>query len=280
MMVGRFHCRDRGNIRLGLGNVDDGTRHGADEDDAAVGLALHQVAGNGGGEEVGAIHIDGPELAHALNGVAHGIEVLGEAGGCDEVVDAAVNADDVGNALVDRLRIRDVGVVSGDARQVLSLGVLLLESINEVLGLCLGLLEVQIDNGKVTARVGDTLAHDKTKTTGTTGHDGDLVFEGEAGESRLRETTTVATDGLAARKLVFLGVFDLDVRVGTRVGSRLVETRSAHAETAGLLLLMLLLTLADEDGRAGAVRPGGADGAEGNASAGRAEHCDVVCEGI
>lgn len=98
-------------LRLGLGNVDDGTAHAADEDHAALGVALHEVAGNGRGEEVGAVDVDGEQLAHTLDGVVGGVVVLGEAGGRDQVVDLAVLRDDVGDAGADRVRIRHVGVV-------------------------------------------------------------------------------------------------------------------------------------------------------------------------
>lgn len=65
---------------LGLGNVDDGAGHGADHNHAAGGLTLHEVTGDGGGEEVGAVDVDSPQLAHAVDRVVDGLEVLGETG--------------------------------------------------------------------------------------------------------------------------------------------------------------------------------------------------------
>ena len=100
--------------RLGLGHVDDGPRHGADHDDAAGRFALHEVAGHADGEEVGAVHVDAPELLHAVVGVGDGVEVLGEAGGGDEVVDAAVGREDFGDGGCHGVGVRDVGVVGGD----------------------------------------------------------------------------------------------------------------------------------------------------------------------
>lgn len=100
--------------RLGLGHVDDGAAHAADEDHAALCLALHEVAGDGGGEEVGAVDVDGEQLAHALDGVVGGVVVLGEARGRNQVVDLAVLREDVGHAGADRVRVRHVGVVGGD----------------------------------------------------------------------------------------------------------------------------------------------------------------------
>jgi hypothetical protein len=72
------------------------------------------VASDGGCEEVGAVDVDSPELAHAVDGVVDGLEVLGETGGCDEVVDLAVSCNDLGDASLDGLGVGDVGVVGGD----------------------------------------------------------------------------------------------------------------------------------------------------------------------
>lgn len=99
---------------LGLGHVDDGTGHAADQDHAAVALALHEVAGDGRGEEVGTVDVDGPELAQAVDGVVDGLEVLGEAGRGDEVVDLAVGGDHLSDARLHGLGVRDVGVVCSD----------------------------------------------------------------------------------------------------------------------------------------------------------------------
>lgn len=101
-------------LRLGLRHVDDGAAHAANEDHAALCLALHEVAGDGGGEEVGAVDVDGEQLAHAVDGVVGGVVVLGEARGRDQVVDLAVLGEDVGDAGADRVRVRHVGVVGGD----------------------------------------------------------------------------------------------------------------------------------------------------------------------
>lgn len=65
---------------LGLGYVDDGTTHTADEDDATRSLALHKVTSDSSSEEVGAIDVDTPELPHTVDGVLDGVKVLGKAG--------------------------------------------------------------------------------------------------------------------------------------------------------------------------------------------------------
>jgi len=72
------------------------------------------MAGDGRGEKVGAVNVDGPQLAHAVDGVVDGLKVLGEAGRGDEVVDLAVLLNDLGDAGLDRLGVGDVGVVSRD----------------------------------------------------------------------------------------------------------------------------------------------------------------------
>lgn len=67
------------------------------------------------GEEVGAVDVDGPELAHAVDGVLGGRVVLGEAGRCDQVVDLAVGGHDLGHTGRDGGRVGNVDVVGGDA---------------------------------------------------------------------------------------------------------------------------------------------------------------------
>lgn len=111
---GRRNKQTTKHSRLGLRHVDDGAAHAADEDHAALCLALHEVAGDGGREEVGAVDVDGEQLSHALDGVVCGVVVLGEARGRDQVVDLAVLREDVGDAGGDRVRVRHVGVVGRD----------------------------------------------------------------------------------------------------------------------------------------------------------------------
>lgn len=101
-------------LRLRLGNVDDGSRHAANQNHATGRLALHEMAGDGGSKQVCTVNIDGPQLAHAVNGIVDGLKVLGEAGGSDEVVNLAMLLDDFGDAGLDRLGVGDVGVVGGD----------------------------------------------------------------------------------------------------------------------------------------------------------------------
>lgn len=97
-------CSLRGVVRsLWLGDVDNGTTHGADHDNAARCVALHQVLGNTNSKEPCAVNIDAPQLLHAVVWVFDGWEVLGEAGGCDEVVDLAVLCDDLVQSLGDGL---------------------------------------------------------------------------------------------------------------------------------------------------------------------------------
>lgn len=157
------------------------------------------MLGDGDGEEVGTINIDAPELAHAIDRVVDGIEVLGKAGRSDEVVNLAMGINYLSDALFDGSGIRDVGIVGSDVgytaerlgvmrfhRRSVSLSnlrlgfwVLPLESFSQVLGLKLSFflcllsvpsssnentdeLTVQINNSKMTARVDHALAHDQT----------------------------------------------------------------------------------------------------------------------
>lgn len=103
-----------GYVRLGLGHIHNGAAHAADEDHAALGLALHEVASDSGGKQPGAIDVDGIKLAHTVDGILGGIEVLGEAGRGYEVVNLAMLSNDVGNTGVDALLVGYIGVVSSD----------------------------------------------------------------------------------------------------------------------------------------------------------------------
>lgn len=96
---------------LGLRDVDHSTGHAANHDNAAGGLALDQMTGNASSKEVASVDIDSPALLHPLVGVLNGIKVLGETGGGDEVVNAAVLGDDVFQGLVDRVWTGDIGIV-------------------------------------------------------------------------------------------------------------------------------------------------------------------------
>lgn len=125
---------------MGLGHIDNGTTHAADEDHAAGGLALHQVLGDGDSEEVGAVDVDAPQLAQAVDGVVDGIVVLGEASTGDQVVDLTVLRDDAVDAGLDTIRVRNVSVVSRDLGDTGGAGVLLAEDLDELGSLLLGLL--------------------------------------------------------------------------------------------------------------------------------------------
>ena len=46
--------------RLGLGNVDYGTRHAADQDNASRHVALNEMAGNPRRKQIRSIDIDAP----------------------------------------------------------------------------------------------------------------------------------------------------------------------------------------------------------------------------
>lgn len=125
---------------LRLGHIDNGARHAADHDHAARSLALHEVAGDRGGKEVGAVDIDSPDLAHAVDGVVDGLEVLGEPGRGDKIINLAMSLDDLGNTGLDGLGVGNVGKVSRHLGDALGVGVLAAEGLNEQLALPLGFL--------------------------------------------------------------------------------------------------------------------------------------------
>lgn len=100
--------------RLRLRHIHHRPRHTPNHHDTSGALALDEVTGHARGEVVGAVDVDGPALLDAFGWVVDGVEVLGEAGGGDEVVDAAVERDDVVERLVDGVGAGDVGVVGGD----------------------------------------------------------------------------------------------------------------------------------------------------------------------
>jgi hypothetical protein len=52
------------------------------------------VLGDSDSPEISTVNIDAPKLLHAIVGVRDSRVVLGESGGCDEVVDFAVLLDD------------------------------------------------------------------------------------------------------------------------------------------------------------------------------------------
>ena len=102
--------------RLRLRHIDNGAGHGADHDHGALGLALHEMSGHFAGEKVGTVNIDAPELLHAVWRVCYGIEVLGEAGRCNKMIDFAMCLDNVGHDLFDGHVVGHVTVVGGDFR--------------------------------------------------------------------------------------------------------------------------------------------------------------------
>lgn len=101
-------------VRLGLGHIHNGTAHAANKHHAALGLALHEVASDRVGKQPGALDVDGKKLAHTVDGVLGGVEVLSKAGRGDEVVNLAMLRKDVGDTGVDTLLVGDIGVVGSD----------------------------------------------------------------------------------------------------------------------------------------------------------------------
>lgn len=89
---------------LRLRHVHNGARHAANEYDASRCLSLHQMFRDTNTPKVGAVHIHLPQLLHTVIWVRYGIVVFGESGRCDEVVDLAMLADNVGETVVHACR--------------------------------------------------------------------------------------------------------------------------------------------------------------------------------
>ena len=68
------------------------------------------------GPEVGAVEVHAHQFVETVGGVCNGVEVLGEAGGGDKVVNLAVSADDLVEGASDRVGIRDITEMRSDFR--------------------------------------------------------------------------------------------------------------------------------------------------------------------
>lgn len=97
-----------------------------------MGLARHQVLSDSDSKEVCAVYVDAPQLTHAINRVVDSIIVLGETGTGDEVVDLSVLLDDILDAALHRVGIRNIGVVGGDLGNSGSAGVLIAEYLDKL----------------------------------------------------------------------------------------------------------------------------------------------------
>lgn len=102
---------------LRLGNVNNSTRHATYHDDAAWCLALHEVLGDSGSEQVGPIHIDTPQLLHSIVRIRDGVKVLSKPSRGNKVVNLPVLLNDFCNGIVHRFGVGHIGVVSGDGGQ-------------------------------------------------------------------------------------------------------------------------------------------------------------------
>lgn len=108
MPHGRFRRIVR---RLRLRDVDNRSGHGADEDHAALLLPRHQVLGYRTGPVVRPVEVHRHELLQPVRGVCDCVEVLGEAGRRDEMVNLAMLADYFGQGVVHGISIGDIAVV-------------------------------------------------------------------------------------------------------------------------------------------------------------------------
>lgn len=65
-------------------------------------------------KEVGPVNVHAPELPQPIWWVCDSVEVLGETGRCDQVVDLPVVLDNFGDRGFDRLVVRDIAEMRGD----------------------------------------------------------------------------------------------------------------------------------------------------------------------
>ncbi len=65
-------------------------------------------------KQVGAVNIDSPQLAQAINGIVDGLVIFSKAGRCNKVINLAMLFDDFGDASVDGGGVRNVREVSRD----------------------------------------------------------------------------------------------------------------------------------------------------------------------
>lgn len=101
---------------LRLRHVHDCAGHGSDHDDASWRLALHQMPRDTSREQVRPVDIDTPEFLDSVIWIFYGVEVLGEAGRGNQVVDLTMLLHNLGNSGVDRVRVRNIGVMRCDLR--------------------------------------------------------------------------------------------------------------------------------------------------------------------
>ena len=99
---------------LRLRHIDNGARHRANHNHAALCLALHQMPSNLATKEVCPVNIHAPELPEPVWWVCDSIKILGETGRCDQVVDLAVVLDNFGDRRFDRLIVRHIAEMRGD----------------------------------------------------------------------------------------------------------------------------------------------------------------------
>jgi hypothetical protein len=91
---------------------------------------------------------------------------------------------------------------------------------------------VHVNEGEVGSRIHHALANDQSETARTTSDHADVAIQSEGAQGRLHVLTTRAVDGLAAGKLVLGGVFDLDLRICSRIFTRLVLARRVAVDAA------------------------------------------------
>lgn len=100
---------------LRLGHIDNGAGHGANHDHATLCFSVHQMTGNAGCEQIGAVNIDAPQFLHPVVGIGDCVEVLGKTGRSDKVVDFAMVLDNLLNSSIYGIGIGYIGIVGGNS---------------------------------------------------------------------------------------------------------------------------------------------------------------------
>lgn len=156
-----------------LGVVDDGARHGGDQDQAARLASGHHGAANSLGHEEGTSEVDVDQTTEHGGVVSLSLDVgVGNTGSVDQDVGSTVELDNGVNGSVDGSTVTDIDLEEGDGetRLLVQLGG------GSVAQLLVG---IEDDDGLGTS-LGTGSGHVVAETTSTTSDDDDLVLNSHA----------------------------------------------------------------------------------------------------
>lgn len=156
-----------------LGVVDDGTRHGGNQDQAARLASGHHSAADGLGHQERTSQVDVDETTEHGGVISLSLDVgVGNTGGVDKDVRGAIKLNNGVNGSVDSSAVTDVDLEEGDGETRL----LVQLSSGGVSELLVG---IEDDDGLGTS-LGAGSGHVVAQTTSTTSDDDDLVLDGHA----------------------------------------------------------------------------------------------------